>query len=77
MVAKLRKRLAGRSSSTSGDGETPARRKRPVESSDRSVGAAYPLPSAWVKMHVWRRDRGRCALCRSQESAWFDYIVPP
>lgn len=63
MVAKLLKRLASRSASTSGDGETGA------------VG--YPLPSAWVKMNVWRRDHGRCVLCGGQESVWFDYDVPP
>ena len=44
---------------------------------NRSAPAGHPLPSAWAKMHVWRRDHGRCALCRGAESVWFDYIVPP
>ncbi len=26
-----------------------------------------PLPSAWVRMYVWRRDRGRCVRCGGQE----------
>jgi hypothetical protein len=77
MVAKLLKRLAGRSSSTSGDGETLVRRNLSVEREDRSGVVAYPLPSAWVKMHVWRRDHGQCVLCGSQERVWFNYIVPP
>jgi hypothetical protein len=79
MVAKLLKRLAGRSSSTSGDGETLARQNPGpgVEREDRTGAVGYPLPSAWVKMHVWRRDHGRCVLCRGQESVWFDYILPP
>lgn len=77
MVAKLLKRLAGRSSSTSGDGETLVRQNLSVEREDRSGVVEYPLPSAWVKMNVWRRDHGRCVLCGGQESVWFDYIVPP
>ena len=37
---------------------------------------ASPLPSAWVRMYVWRRDRGKCVRCGSQERVWFDYIIP-
>ena len=76
MVGKLLKRLAGRSASTSG-GATLARQYPSVERGDRSGAVGYPLPSAWVKMLVWRRDHGRCVLCRGQESVWFDYILPP
>ena len=78
MVAKLLKRLAGRSPSTSGAGETLVRQNPSVEREDRSGAVGWhPLPSAWVKMHVWRRDHGRCVLCGDQERVWFNYIVPP
>jgi hypothetical protein len=77
MVGKLLKRLAGSSASTSGVGETLVRQNPSVERRDRSGAVGHPLPSAWVKMHVWRRDHGRCVLCEGQESVWFDYIVPP
>jgi hypothetical protein len=77
MVAKLLKRLAGRSASTSGGDETLAGRTSRVERPDKSAPVGRPLPSAWVKMHVWRRDRGRCVVCGGQEGVWFDYIVAP
>ena len=77
MVAKLLRRLAGRSAPASGNGETMVMQTQSVERGDRSGAAGHPLPSAWVKMRVWRRDQGRCALCRGQESAWFGYVVPP
>jgi hypothetical protein len=78
MVTKLLKRLAGRGAYTSGDEETLSGGSWSAErEEDRSGPVGYPLPSAWVKMHVWRRDLGRCVLCRGQESVWFDYIVPP
>jgi hypothetical protein len=72
MVGKLLKRLAGSSASTSGVGETLVRQNPSVERRDRSGAVGHPLPSAWVKMHVWRRDHGRCVLCEGQESVWFD-----
>jgi 5-methylcytosine-specific restriction endonuclease McrA len=74
MVPKLLRRLAGLSASTSGDDETLAWRRPGEERREGSVG--NPLPSAWVRMHVWRRDYGRCVGCGSQERVWFDYIVP-
>ena len=37
---------------------------------------ASPLPSAWVRMYVWRRDGGRCVRCGTQEGVWFDHVVP-
>lgn len=77
MVAKLLKRLVGRSAPTSGDGETLVGQNRGLERlQERSRPVGYPLPSAWVKMHVWRRDHGQCVLCGGQEKVWFDYIVP-
>ena len=66
MVSKLLKRLANRSASSSGEGGPLA----------EQTPAADPLPSAWVRMYVWRRDRGACVRCGSQERVWFDYIIP-
>ncbi len=76
MVPKLLKRLAGRSASASGDGETPAGQSPRIERQDRSRPVGNPLPSAWVKMNVWRRDGGKCVNCGGHEGVWFDYIVP-
>jgi HNH endonuclease len=77
MMAKLLKRLAGRRTSASGDIETLAGHNRGLVRREKSGPVGNPLPSAWVKMHVWRRDHGRCVLCGGQERVWFDYIVPP
>jgi len=30
----------------------------------------------WVKLEVWRRDRGRCTICSSQKDLHFDHIIP-
>lgn len=45
------------------------RRERPASVGDR-------LPSAWVKLQVWKRDGGRCVQCGGQERVWVCYIVP-
>jgi len=29
-----------------------------------------------VKLEVWRRDRGRCVVCGSEENLHFDHIIP-
>ena len=34
------------------------------------------LISAEVRREVWRRDRGQCAECQSQERLEFDHIIP-
>ncbi len=34
------------------------------------------LIPATVKLHVWRRDRGRCTKCGSQDNLHFDHILP-
>jgi hypothetical protein len=77
MMAKLLKRLTGRRTSASGNIETSAGANLGLERREKSGPVGHPLPSAWVKMHVWRRDRGRCVLCGGQERVWFDYMVPP
>ena len=50
--------------------------KSPSRAGPPASPPAKPLPSAWVRMYVWRRDRGRCVRCDSRERVWFDYIVP-
>ena len=75
MVPKLLKLLARRSTSTSGGEATFAGQGPDTERQDRSEAVRTPLPSAWVRMHVWSRDHGRCVLCGSQERVWFDYVV--
>jgi 5-methylcytosine-specific restriction endonuclease McrA len=76
MVPKLLKRFARRSASTSGGDQTLAGHRPGIERQDRPEPVRNPLPSAWVRMHVWSRDHGKCVLCGSQERVWFDYIVP-
>jgi hypothetical protein len=76
MVPELLKRLAGRSASTSADEETQAREVQGLERRDPSGPVGNPLPSAWMRMHVWRRDHGRCVRCGGHERVWFEYIVP-
>lgn len=75
MVPKLLRRLAGRPAS-SGDDESLNGQAQALEPQDRPEPLRGPLPSAWVKMHVWRRDGGKCVLCGGQERVWLDYIVP-
>lgn len=33
------------------------------------------IPSS-VKLDVWKRDKGRCVLCQSQDNLHFDHIIP-
>ena len=89
MVSKLLKRLAKRLPSTTnglglGLGGGPlADQRAGLESSSSSSSSRdetrpvwSPLPSAWVRMYVWRRDGGRCVRCGTQERVWFDHVVP-
>jgi HNH endonuclease len=75
MVPKLFKRLVGRSASRPDD-DTLDGRNPGLEHRGLAGHVGNPLPSAWVKMHVWRRDGGTCVQCGDQEAVWFDYIVP-
>jgi 5-methylcytosine-specific restriction endonuclease McrA len=75
MVRKILRRLTGLSASAGAD-EALAGQNLRLERWNRSVQAGSPPPSAWVKLYVWRRDRGTCVRCGGQESVWFDYIVP-
>jgi hypothetical protein len=76
MVRELLKRLIGRSASSSGDGESLGGQTPSLKRRGRAGPVGNPLPSAWVRMQVWKRDHGRCVLCGGQERVWFDYIVP-
>jgi hypothetical protein len=42
----------------------------PVHSKTRRI-----IPT-WVKVEVWRRDRGRCAVCGAEDDLHFDHIIP-
>jgi len=33
------------------------------------------IPS-WVKLEVWKRDRGRCAKCAMTSGLHFDHVIP-
>ena len=33
------------------------------------------IPS-WVKLEVWKRDKGRCVICDSNQNLHFDHIIP-
>jgi hypothetical protein len=80
MVTKLLRRLAGRSRSTNRDDGTrdgTEGRQRPItERRGRAEVVRAPLPAAWLRMQVWRRDQGKCVRCGDQERVWFDYIIP-
>lgn len=67
VVLKFFRRFAGLSLSVAPDETIRQKRPEPV---------GKPIPSAWIKMNVWRRDQGRCVLCGGQERVWFEYIVP-
>ena len=75
MVSRFLKRLAGHSPSTSDEGiqsvKAPSAERRGRARPDRG-----PLPTSWLRMHVWWRDQGRCVLCGEQEGVWFDYLIP-
>jgi hypothetical protein len=34
------------------------------------------LIPTWVKLEVWRRDKGRCVTCGSEDNLHFDHIIP-
>jgi hypothetical protein len=77
IVAKLLKRLAGLRATKSDDSGTLRELNPSVGRGERGGPVRHPLPSAWVKLYVWRRDNAQCILCGAQESVWFDYIIPP
>jgi 5-methylcytosine-specific restriction endonuclease McrA len=34
------------------------------------------LVPSWVKLEVWKRDRGRCAKCGTNSGLHFDHVIP-
>jgi len=40
----------------------------------------HPTPRrvipTWVKVEVWKRDKGRCAICGAEDDLHFDHIIP-
>jgi hypothetical protein len=75
MVIKFLRCLT-RFSGSAGADEALAGPNPGLEPWDRPAQAGNSLPSAWVKLYVWRRDHGTCVRCGGQEGVWFDYIVP-
>jgi len=49
----------------------------PVESGTDDEDFAHPrmIPTA-VKVEVWKRDKGRCTKCGSQQDLHFDHVIP-
>jgi HNH endonuclease len=76
MVAKLLRHLAGLSASMHGNDGTLAGQEPRIDGRVWPQPLGDPLPSAWVRLYVWRRDHGKCVECGGQERVWFDYIVP-
>ena len=52
--------------------EANDRRRR---SADESMRHDRLIPS-WVKLAVWKRDRGRCGKCGAGSGLHFDHIIP-
>ncbi len=46
-------------------------------SADRSVDLENPrIIPAYVKLEVWKRDKGRCVKCGRKDNLHFDHIIP-
>jgi len=52
------------------EGEEDMSRPVPAQSKPRRV-----IPT-WVKVAVWQRDKGRCAVCGAEDDLHFDHIIP-
>lgn len=52
------------------EGEEDMSRPVPAHSKPRRV-----IPT-WVKVEVWKRDKGRCAICGAEDDLHFDHIIP-
>jgi len=46
---------------------------RPVASGEEDDDRLIP---SWVKLEVWKRDKGRCTKCGSNSGLHFDHIIP-
>jgi hypothetical protein len=49
----------------------PGRNSKPIDLDDDD----RIIPS-WVKLDVWKRDKGRCVKCGAQTHLHFDHIIP-
>lgn len=43
--------------------------------SSKEIDHNYIIPAS-VKIEVWKRDKGRCVICGSQDNLHFDHIIP-
>ncbi|HET9014288.1 MAG TPA: HNH endonuclease [Thermomicrobiaceae bacterium] len=46
-----------------------------VEHRGGDIDHSRLIPST-VKLEVWKRDRGRCVICGSQDNLHFDHVIP-
>jgi len=46
-----------------------------VQISEKKLGKREDIPEH-VKMYVWRRDKGQCVQCGSNQNLEFDHIIP-
>lgn len=44
--------------------------------SSESVAVRRRVIPTWVKLEVWKRDGGKCALCGASSDLHFDHIIP-
>lgn len=49
---------------------------KPSDSSPELKLERNRLIPSWVKLEVWKRDKGRCVICGSKENLHFDHIIP-
>ena len=42
---------------------------------DRAIDHSRLIPAS-VKLHVWKRDKGRCVVCGSKDNLHFDHVIP-
>jgi hypothetical protein len=47
----------------------------PIADESREIEHNRLIPSS-VKLEVWKRDKGKCIICGSQDNLHFDHIIP-
>ncbi len=43
--------------------------------SNKEIEQSRLIPTS-VKLEVWKRDEGKCILCKSRDNLHFDHIIP-